>query len=196
MVSRPRRSTSEHRDHLLDVAHDLFYWRGIRATGVDTVAARAGVAPTVLYRSFSSKDALVTAYIERAEARYREWFDAAVVPDGRGAAERIDALFLALATMTRPEVCRGCPFQMALTELPDEDHAAHKSAVRLKKWVRTRFRRLAADHAAEHPRRGIDARALGDHLTLVFEGVYATAQALGAQGPAKHGRALARALVA
>ncbi|WP_433606488.1 hypothetical protein ACQP2P_30180 [Dactylosporangium sp. CA-139114] len=33
-----RRSGSETREHLLQAAHDLFYWRGIRATGVDMVA--------------------------------------------------------------------------------------------------------------------------------------------------------------
>jgi len=59
----------------------------------------SGVAPTVLYRSFASKDALVTAYIERAEVRYREWFDEAVAK-GDSTAERIDALFVALGTMT------------------------------------------------------------------------------------------------
>jgi hypothetical protein len=97
--------------------------------------------------------------------------------------------------MTTPEVCRGCPFQMALTELPDDDHAAHQSAQRLKRWVRARFRRLASEHAAEHPRRQIDAAALADHLTLVFEGVYATVQALGAQGPARRARSLVRSLL-
>lgn len=190
-----RRSSVETREHLLDVAHELFYWKGIRATGVDTIAAQAGVAPTVLYRSFVSKDALVAAYIERAEVRYRAWFDEAVVADGRSAAQRIDALFVALATMTRPEVCRGCPFQMALTEMPDEDHAAHRSAVRLKKWVRMRFRALAKEHADEHPLRTPSPAALADHLTLIFEGVYATVQAQGVSGPAKHARALVRSLL-
>jgi len=36
---------------------------------------------------------------------------------------------------------------------------------------------------------------LADHLTLIFEGVYATVQALGAQGPAKRARALVQALL-
>ena len=41
----PRRA-AETREHVLEVAHELFYWNGIRATGVDRVAAEAGVAPT------------------------------------------------------------------------------------------------------------------------------------------------------
>src|SRR6187402_2497949 len=130
-----RRPAAETRAHVLDVAHELFYWTGIRATGIDRVAAEAGVAPTALYRLFPSKDALVAAYVERAEQRYREWFDDMVVDDGRPAAERIVALFESLAEQVRPEVCRGCPFLMALTEFPDTEAEAHQSSLRLKQWV-------------------------------------------------------------
>jgi AcrR family transcriptional regulator len=191
---KTRRRAEETREHVLDVAYDLFYWHGIRATGVDRVAAEAGIAPTALYRLFPSKDALVAAYVERTERRYREWFEAVTVADGRSAAERIDALFEALSEQTRPEVCRGCPFMMALTEFPDETVDGHHDAVRLKKWVRARFRKLANEHAAAQPRKDIDGARLADHLTLLFEGVYATVQALGHEGPAKRARQLAGTL--
>jgi len=187
--SKPRRSAADTREHVLDVAHELFYWNGIRATGVDKVAAEAGVAPTALYRLFPSKDALVAAYVERAEQRYREWFDAVTIDDGRSASARIVALFEALSHQVRPEVCRGCPFLMALTEMPDENLEAHKSSVRLKDWVRGRFKRLAKEHATTYSGK-VDAARLADHLTLLFEGVYASVQALGAGGPAKHARQL------
>jgi AcrR family transcriptional regulator len=196
MVKPPkqRRPAAETREHVLDVAHVLFYWTGIRATGIDRVAAEAGVAPTALYRLFPSKDALVAAYIERAEQRYRQWFEQATAADGRTPAERILSLFEALAERTRPEICRGCPFSMALTEFPDTEVEAHQSAVRLKQWVRGRLRRLAKEHAASCATR-VEAGALADHLTLLFEGVYATVQALGADGPAKRARQLAAGLV-
>jgi AcrR family transcriptional regulator len=189
-----RRPAAETREHVLDVAHELFYWDGIRATGVDKVAARAELAPTALYRLFPSKDALVAAYIERAEQRYREWLDGVTADDGRTPAERIVALFDALTQQVRPEVCRGCPFLMALTELPDRELDAHKSSVRLKEWVRGRFKRLAKAHAASESSK-VDAALLADHLTLLFEGVYASVQALGAEGPAKRARQLAASLV-
>jgi AcrR family transcriptional regulator len=60
------RSAAQTREHVLGVAHELFYWHGIRATGVDRVAAEAAVAPTTLYRLFASKDDLIAAYIARA----------------------------------------------------------------------------------------------------------------------------------
>ncbi len=191
---KPRRPALETREHVLDVAHELFYWAGIRATGIDRVAAEAGVAPTALYRLFPSKDALVAAYIERAEQRYQEWFDRVTEADGRAPSERIVALFKALAERTRPEICRGCPFQMALTEFPDPEVEAHQSSVRLKQWVRSRLRRLAKEHATSCSSQ-VDAGPLADHLTLLFEGAYATVQALGADGPARRARQVVAGLV-
>jgi AcrR family transcriptional regulator len=190
-----RRSAEATREHVLDVAHALFYWTGIRATGVDRIAAEAGIAPTALYRLFPSKDALVTAYLERTEQRYHDWFEQATRSDGRSAAERIVALFGELSQQVQPEVCRGCPFAMAVTEFPDATLEAHQLSIRLKKWVRLRIRRLAGELAAERAGDHVDVAELADHLTLLFEGVYATVATLGASGPAKRSRALVAALV-
>lgn len=59
------RSAADTREHVLEVARELFYWHGIRATGVDRIATEADVSPTTLYRLFTSKDDLVAAYVER-----------------------------------------------------------------------------------------------------------------------------------
>ncbi|TWF80092.1 TetR family transcriptional regulator [Pseudonocardia hierapolitana] len=180
-----RRSSAETREHVLEVAHDLFYWQGIRAVGVDRIAAEAGVAPTTLYRLWSSKDDLVAAYVERADRGYREWFDAATAHGSPR--ERILSLFDALAVQTQPDRCRGCPFQMALTEFPDPEVAAHRNAATNKAWVRARLGELTAGMPG--------SEALADQLAVLMEGVYASAQALGAEGPARSARALAEALL-
>ena len=134
---KARRSAEETRELVLDVAQRLFYWHGIRATGIDSVAAEAGVAPAALYRLFSSKEVLVAAYVERTDQRYREWFQQAIRVDGRSPSRRIVALFESLAEQVQPDKCRGCPFLMALTEFPDAEVEAHRGAVRLKRWVRS-----------------------------------------------------------
>jgi AcrR family transcriptional regulator len=173
-----RRPAAETREALLDAAHRRFYWHGIRATGVDAIAGEAGVAPTILYRHFGSKDGLIAAYVERAAAGYREWFDDALGDEGD-----VLAAFGELETQLQPENCRGCPFLMALAELPDPGHPAHVHAVAVKAWVRARFRELTDDET-------------GDRLALVFEGAYASTQALGAAGPAAGARDLAAAVMA
>jgi AcrR family transcriptional regulator len=162
---------------VLQIAHELFYWRGIRATGVDRVAAEAGIAPTSLYRLFASKDDLV----------------AAVAAGGSAPRDRILAVFDALAEQVRPEQCRGCPFLMALAEFPEREHPARVGAIKLKAWVRRRLGELAEEFTASAP--GRDPDELADELTLLMEGVYASVQALGDHGPARRARAFAAALL-
>lgn len=191
--TRTRRSSAETREHVLAVTSDLFYWHGIRATGIDKVAAAAGVAPTTLYRLFASKDDLVRAYLESAEAGYLEWLDGALGA-ADPAADRVVGVFEALLQVTDPVGFRGCPFLMALAEFPDPAHPAHVKAVQTKAAVRVRLRRLVDGLAAEVPVR--DPEALADQLMLVMEGVYAAVQAFGDPGPARQAPAVARALLA
>ena len=195
-ISKPRvrRTAAETREHVLQVAHELFYWQGIGATGVDQLAAEAGVSPTTLYRLFASKDDLVAAYVERAGRLYREWFTSSMEAAGPHPRERILALFDALAERVQPDRSRGCPFLMGLAELPDPTLAAHRHAVATKAWVRARFGELT-DELAQTTAVS-DPIALADQLTLVFEGVNASVQALGADGPARRARTLAETLLA
>ena len=52
-----------HAERILAAADKLFYEQGIRAVGVDTIAARAGVSKRTLYNHFPSKDDLIAAYL-------------------------------------------------------------------------------------------------------------------------------------
>ena len=185
-----RRPASETREHVLAVARELFYWEGIRATGVDRIAAEAGVSPTTLYRLFASKDDLVAAYVEREAAGYRAWFTAAAGAPEADPRARVLGLFDALAAQVDPSVCRGCPFLIALGELPDPAHPGHRHAAELKAWVRDALRALAAAAGAADP------DVLADQLALLVDGVYGSVQALGADGPARQARAAAEALMA
>jgi AcrR family transcriptional regulator len=148
------RSSAETREHVLGVAHELFYWHGIRATGVDRVAVAAGG------------------------------------PDPR---VQILAVFDALDEQVQPQHCRGCPFLMALAEFPDAAHPAHRAAVTMKAWVRDRFGQLTAALAGGG--RAARPELLADQLSLVMEGTYASAQALSAEGPARHARTVVESLL-
>jgi AcrR family transcriptional regulator len=182
-----RRSAKETREHILAVAHDLFYWHSIKGTGVDTIATEAGVAPTTLYRLFASKDDLVAAYVERASRHYKQWFTDATAEGAP--ADRLRSLFDALIEQVRPEHCRGCPFLMAIAELPEASARAHMLAVETKTWVREQIGGLTAGLSISDP------EALADQIVLVMEGVYASVQALGIDGPARQARQLVETLL-
>jgi AcrR family transcriptional regulator len=188
-----RRTSEETREHILAVADELFYSDGIHVTGIDTLAARAEIAPTTLYRQFASKDDLVAAYVERCSKRYKAALGAATSPAAGTARERILAAFDAFAAEIRSGSCRGCPFLMVLAEYPDPDSPAHAKAAGHKVWLRALFHELVRELASTTRLR--DPQALADHLALVAEGVYGSVQALGPAGPAAHGRAAAEALI-
>jgi AcrR family transcriptional regulator len=194
--SRPAKRTvrpaAETREHILDVAERLFYWDGIRATGVDKIAAEAGVAPTTLYRLFASKDDLVAAYVDRFAAGYRDWIDTLTSAPDASPRDRILAYFDGLADNTGPDSFRGCPFLMALAEYPDPDSAAHASAQDVKGWVRGKLRELTAQLPGVRKKR---IAKVADQLALVVEGIYASTAALGTDGPARHARALAALVI-
>ena len=186
-ATRVRRPASETRELLLDAAEELFYWHGITATGVDRIAAEAGVAPTTLYRLFGSKDALIAAYVDRYAAGYRAWVASMTTDPTLSPRDRILALFDGLLANTGPEAFRGCPFLMALAECPDPASAAHASAAAVKAWVRGTL----LDLARELPAGTRAPEVVADQLALVVEGLYASTAALGTDGPARRARELA-----
>lgn len=108
------------RRRLLDAAAELFYARGVNATGIDAVTARAGVARKSLYNNFSSKDDLVLAFLEE---RHEEWraLHRARSADAGSPQERVLAVFDAYidhAEQRSPEGFRGCGLLNAAAELP------------------------------------------------------------------------------
>ena len=52
-------------ERILETADRLFYGQGIRAVGVDTIAAEIGISKRTLYNYFPSKDELIVAYLQR-----------------------------------------------------------------------------------------------------------------------------------
>jgi AcrR family transcriptional regulator len=73
--SRPAlRRPASARERIDHAAYQLFSRHSIRTVGVDTVAARAGVAKMTLYKHYPSKDALALAFLRRREELWtRAW---------------------------------------------------------------------------------------------------------------------------
>ena len=183
------RTAAQTREHVLEVAHDLFYWQGIRATGIDRVAAEAGIAPTTLYRLFASKDDLVAAYVERSDQLGREWFTAARARAGADPRAQLRAIFDELLVQIQPDRCRGCACLMALAEFPDPALPTHQHALAAKTWIRDQLGELTESLGVADP------ASLADQLFLIYEGVNASTQALGADGPARAARAMVEQLL-
>ena len=64
------------RDRVFKTAADLFYRKGIRAVGVETIAAEANTTKMSLYRSFPSKDELVAEWLRDHDTHFWQTWDA------------------------------------------------------------------------------------------------------------------------
>lgn len=152
-------------ERILRAASEMFYERGIRAVGVDAVAAEAGVTKKTLYDRYGSKDELVAAYLRARDERWREWLVEGVERRGGSTRERILSTFDALGEWLDLGGARGCGFVNATVELPDENHPARVVVMSQKRWLRDYLKELAVEAGAK------DSETLADQLVLLHEGV-------------------------
>ena len=142
-------------ERILRAADRLFYARGIRAVGVDTVAAEAGISKRSLYDLFPSKDALVAAYLERR-------FSPPPASDAP-AREQVLAVFDRLERSFADDGFRGCPFVNAVTELSESCQAAALAA-RYKEGRRLWLREILDRAGAAEPDR------LATQISMLVDG--------------------------
>ncbi len=75
-----RLSAEERRDSIIEVAKRLFAEKGFHGVSIDEIVKQVGVSPSILYRHFSSKEALYEAVLHEFSAT-RESYVETVVDD-------------------------------------------------------------------------------------------------------------------
>ncbi len=157
------------KERIVDAANRLFYAEGIRAVSVDAIAARAGITKKTLYYHFKSKDDLIEAYLTSRDqpnlALYEKWFAEA---DG-SIADKVQAIFVKLATSARHPKWKGCGFLRTSAELANmPGHPAMKVGAAHKKkfeaWLSERFNEAGV---GEHDQ-------LSRHIVLLMDGAFST----------------------
>ena len=144
------------KDRILETADRLFYLQGIRAIGVDTIAAEIGISKRTLYNHFPSKDALISAYLARRFVAPRA--------SDKSPVEQILGTFDSLERRFSAKDFRGCPFVNAVAELGSEDQSVRKIAVEFKESRRLWFRDLLVQLGVT------EAEALATQLALLVDG--------------------------
>jgi AcrR family transcriptional regulator len=185
MAKTPTRASA--RERLLDAADELFYAEGVHVVGIDRVIARAGVAKASLYTTFGSKDELIRAYLGRRQERRRAQIEAALSrnDDPR---EAILAVFDVLAPLFSTPGYRGCAFVNASAESAAGD-AVEQINDEYRDWVRSLFRKLAAEAGASDP------DTLAKQLQLLYNGLAVSVRMDHNTSGAPPARAAARALL-
>lgn len=156
------------RQRIIDAATKLFYAEGIGRVSVDAVAAKAGVTKRTLYYHFSSKDDLITAYLEERDQPnlklFRTWYESAKA----GPEEGVYTIFRRLADNSRHPKWRGCGFLRTVAELAAmPGHPAVKMGARHKRqfedWLKEEFSKAGIENA----------HILAREIAVVLDGAFA-----------------------
>jgi AcrR family transcriptional regulator len=144
------------KERILETADRLFYLQGIRAVGVDTIAAEIGISKRTLYNHFPSKDALIAAYLARRFVQPR--------PSDKPPVEQILSTFDSLERRFASKDFRGCPIVNAVAEHGTDDKSEKKTAIAFKESRRVWFRDLLIQLGVADP------EGLATQLTLLVDG--------------------------
>jgi AcrR family transcriptional regulator len=166
------------RERIRQTARELFYQEGIRAVGVDTIVARAGVTKPTLYRCFASKDELAAAYMRDYDAEFWARFEGAGIGCEQDPRQHLRNYLSGLGERATNAGYRGCGLSNAAVEYPEKDNPARLVAEGGKRVLRDRLEGMARQIGARKP--GL----LADGLLLLIEGTFVSGQLFYEGGPA------------
>ena len=175
--SKARATEPRPRERILSTARALFYRDGIRAVGVEAIAAEAGTNKMTLYRNFGSKEELIAEYLRGEVTAVETHWDSLIARHGDDPKALILAWLKEMGQlMARPE-SRGCPMVNAAIELPDPEHPGRKVIEQHKSAMRDRLAFACRKAGLTH------AELLADQIHMLVEGAGVCLQSVGPDGP-------------
>ena len=189
MSSAKPKTPTPPRERILQAARELFYRDGIRAVGVEAIAAAAGTNKMTLYRHFASKDELVAAYLRDLAAEGEALWDEARDKHPGDAEAQLRHLLKRVSQFADECSGRGCALANAAVELPEPAHPARRVIEAHKNRTRERLVALCRAAGYLHPER------LADEIFLLVEGARVSLQSIGREGPGARLYALAQSLL-
>ena len=166
--------------HLLTAAERLFDAHGFMATGMDRLAAAAGISSRTVYKHVNGKVELIVAVLDE---RVRRFFVEIAVQD-------VAALFAALARWIEYEGARGCLMLRALEETGGSEE---RIVVAVQAYKARLAQHIGAIVQAELGRAD---PVLTQQLLILFEGATVASLYQGAAAARTAGAAAARLLAA
>jgi len=175
-VKTPRTDSDAYR-RILATAQDLFYRNGYRATGINEIIEKSGVAKATFYAHFPSKEDLAVAYVKSMNELDLDALEAGIrnIP---GPDEKLVALFEFLIPWSEKNKYRGCGYLNISSEIPDAAHPVrqatkgHFDAIRA--IVAGLLQELKAKRGKAWKQRDLDKVA--DDFMLIFAGALALGQ--------------------
>jgi len=172
------------RDRIMATACRLFYEEGIQAVGIQRIIDEAGIAKASLYAHFTSKDELVTAYLEEKGKTVRATLGAHLENPRLGPKAKLLKFFDFMVDAASDPAFRGCAFQNASAEVADRAHPIRVAACAQRQWLRGVFTGLAREITGA----GTAGDRLAGALMVLYDGAAASSVIDGNPNAARHAR--------
>ena len=183
-------------ERILNVARDLFYRQGYRATGINEVIGKSDVAKATFYNHFPSKDDLGLAYLKSVRRSELDYL-AQAVAGAKGPQARLLAVIESLGPWLEETQFRGCAFMNMASEIPDPASPLREEGRRLYSEIRRKVKQLTLELVASDEQRygHLDAGEFTNDFMIIFAGAVAMAEIYHDQWPVEHAIAAARRLL-
>jgi AcrR family transcriptional regulator len=177
-------------DALIAATNELTYARGITGTGVDAIAAHAGVTKRTLYQHFGSKDRLVAEALNDRNRRALLGLETNARRRSEETGEPVIlALFDVIEDALRTRTKAGCAFINASLEINRPGHPVREAALAHLRAREGLVQQLLAEA-------GVEDADLAAQLALLVDGAYAVGGSRRDPAAAHRAKSVAAALLA
>ena len=177
------------RDHITDVALNVFYKRGFHATGIEKIIQEAGVSKKTLYNHFKSKDELILAVLRKRDELFRNNFMRSVERLAKEPRNQLIAVFDVLNEWFNDKDFCGCMFINASAEFASHDDPCHIISKEHKRLMFEYVRGLAERAGAKNP------SELSEQLNLLAEGATVNAHVCDDKDAAKKAKKMGKVFI-
>jgi len=182
MRAQPRK------EHLLDIAFELFNQHGYHATGIDLILERSKVSKATMYKHFRSKDELVMAVLMRRHEQVLQQIHSSLNIASNTDKQPVLAIFDMLFNWFQSDDFYGCNFIKAAGEFLNQ-HQIHQFSAAHKQEVRD----IIFQHIEQNDS-SLKAQQ-ADAISLLVNGAIVNAQLSGTATPAMDAKNIAKLLL-
>jgi AcrR family transcriptional regulator len=171
------KTESEARKRILDTARDLFYRNGYRATGINEIIKKSGVAKATFYAHFQAKESLALAYVQSLNEE-----EIRIISDGiekyAGPYEKLIGLLKFLIPYSEERDYRGCAYLNMSSEIPHHANPVRQECkghyVSVRQLIGQLVQELKMKRGASW--KGRNAGKVADDFMLILSGAMAMAE--------------------
>jgi AcrR family transcriptional regulator len=172
---------------ILGVATELFYKQGYRATGINEVIKKSGVAKATFYNHYPTKDDLAKVYLKGLSDRELAFVDS-YIEAGKNPKSRFLAIIESLVPWLIDTEFRGCAFINMASEIPDANSPLRKPGKELYSALRSRVETQAKELIESDAKKygHLKTKELSNDCMMAFSGAVALGEVYNELWPVEH----------